>query len=341
MPSKVPEESTATLLSSWLRAFDIPLGALAITVSLNACGGGGGGDSGAPPPAPGPRVGINTAGGWSDSPFISGDGQRLYFMYSRYDFGPFILSGGASAPVLSGPDRPGLHHSTQPFDESDVYVATKNADGSWSEPVNLGLNGAWGDSSGMEVDGGRSFVWLQGNGTTNKIVMATRNLDGTWGAAVELGPAINDHSPGVFQDNPHMSADGTGLWFTSNRAAGSLGARDLWFSSRSGGTWSAPVNLGTPFNTAGDEDQFWFSPGTLDIYWNGPAGLMHCVSNGTGCSAAPTVVTIPGCSIAAEASITDDGQLLYFGCGDPTTGRVSIMYSKRQGAAWGAATPVD
>ena len=287
------------------------------------------------------RLGINTATGWSDSPFISGDGQRLYFMYSRWDFGPFILSGGAAMPVLRGPDRPGLHKSSQPFDESDIYVATRNDDGSWGEPVNLGLNGAWGDASGMEIDGGDTFVWLRGNGTVNKIVMAHRNGDGTWGAPIDLGPGINLHAAGVFQDNPHISADGTALWFTSNRPTGSAGGRDIWFSSLSQGTWSDPVNAGAPFNTVGDEDQFYFRPGTLDLYWNGPQGLMHCTSNGSTCAGAPTVVTIPGCPIAAEASITDDGQLMYFGCGDPATGRVRIMYSRREVSGWGTATPVD
>lgn len=311
-----------------------PFRGFILGAALAACG------PGAPAPSPAEGVGINTAGGWSDSPFISGDGQRLYFMYSRYNFGPWILSGGAQPPVLAGPDRPGLDQSSQPWDESDIYVATKRADGSWGEPVNLGLNGAYGDASGMEIDGGSTFVWLQGNGTTNKIVMAARNPNGTWGAAADLGQGINDDSPGVFQDNPHISADGTALWFTSNRASGSVGGRDLWFASRSGGSWSTPVNLGSPFNTSGDEDQFWFAPGTLDLYWNGPAGLMHCVSNGTTCAAAPTVVRIPGCSIAAEASITDDGQLLYFACGNAATGRVTIMYARRQGS-WGAATPVD
>lgn len=107
--------------------------------------------------------------------------------------------------------------------------------------------------------------------------------------------------------------------------------RDLWASTRAAGTWSDPVNLGTPFNTAGDADQFWFSPGTLDVYWNGPTGLMHCISDGATCSAEPDVVTIPGCQIAAEVSITDDGQVMYFACGDPATGRVSIMHSRRRG----------
>ena len=323
------------MFSSSIRATGVCSGLLILTLSLNNCGGGGSGSTA-------PRVGINTATGWSDSPFISGDGKRLYFMYSRYNFGPWILSGGAQPPALSGPDRPGLHHSsTNPFDESDIYVATKNPDGTWSEAVNLGLNGAYGDSSGMEINGGNTFVWLQGNGTTNNIVMANRNINGTWTPAIDLGPGINDHSPGVFQDNPHISAGGTALWFTSNRPTGSIGGKDIWFSMFSGGVWSPPANINAPFNTVGDEDQFWFSPGSPDIYWNGPSGIMHCVSNGSTCPGVPDVVTIPGCSIAAEVSITDDGKTLYFGCGDPATGRVRIMYSTKQASGWGTAIPVD
>ena len=290
------------------------------------------------------RIPINTASGWSDSPSVSRDGQRLYFMYSRYDFGPWIISGGTTPPVLSGPDRPGLHHSANPWDESDFYMAVRNPDGTWSEAVNLGLNGAYGDSSGMEIDGGNTFIWLQGNGAVNDIVTASKTPDGTWNSPVNLGPGINDHSSGVFQDNPHLSADGQGVWFTSNRPGGA-GARDIWFSLYAGGSWSAPVNMGLPFNTAGEEDQIWIDPvvtATPEIYWNTSEGLKRCTWNGSTCAAAPELVTIPGCSYAAEASITDDGQYLYFGCGDLTTGRVKIMYSiKQPGGSWGQATPVD
>lgn len=311
--------------------------ALVLTAGcLSSCSNGGS--------DPVTRVPINTATGWSDSPHISRDGNRLYFMYSRYDFGPWILSGGTTAPVLSGPDRPGLHHnSANPFDESDIYMATKNPDGTWSEAVNLGFNNAYGDSSGMEINDGNTFIWLQGNGSGNDIVIATKNPDGTWGAAVNLGPDINDHAAGVFQDNPHLSPDGLGIWFTSNRTGGS-GARDIWFSLYASGSWSAPVNMGTPFNSAGDDDQIWISPvgATPDIYWNGPGGMNHCVWTGSACSAPPDAVTIPGCAYAAEVSIPDDGQSLYFGCGNLTTGRVSIMYSvKQQDGSWGTAVPVD
>lgn len=283
---------------------------------------------------------INTAG-WSDSPFISRDGKRLYFMYSRWDFAPWIKSGGVSSPVLAGPDRPGLQKVTvNPFDESDIYMSTKNDDGTWSEPVNLGLNGAYGDASGMEINNGQSFVWLRGNGvTTNQIVRADKNADGTWGAPVSLSAQIN--LTNTVQDNPHISEDGNGVWFTSDRAGGQ-GAKDIWFSFNSGGVWSAPVNLSTTFNSSGDEDQMWISPISNEIYWNTSQGIKTCVSNGSSCAAAPQLMSIPGCDFAAEVSMPDDGQTMYFGCGNATTGRVNIMYSEKQAnGSWGTAKPVD
>jgi hypothetical protein len=315
-----------------------PLAALGAALALASCGGSSGAGGTGPVAS---RLPINTAG-WSDSPFISRDGKRLYFMYSRYDFGPWILSGGATPPRLAGPDRAGLHKSsTNPFDESDIYVSTLNADGSWSEPVAMGFNGNWGDSSGMEINNGNGFVWLRGDGAVNDIVTATRNQDGSWTTPLVLGGGINAHGTGILQDNPHLSPDGNALWFTSTRANGQ-GGKDFWFSMQTNGAWSTPLNVIPPFSSTGDDDQLWISPVSADVYWNGPNGLMHCTSNGSTCTAAPAVVTIPGCGFAAEASMPDDGSRLYFACGNLTTGRVSIMYSVKQpNGSWGPATPVD
>lgn len=310
--------------------------------------------SGKAPPTAAAHIPINTGTGWSDSPFISRDGQRLYFMYSRYNFGPWIMSGGTVQPQATGPARPGLHESTtNPFDESDIYMATKNPDGTWGEAVNLGLNGAYGDSSGMEINNGNTFVWLQGNGTTNKIVMANKNPDGTWGAPIDLGSGSSGNFinyQGYTQDNPHIDPTGTLLWFTSNRPGGA-GGKDIWFSHLVSGSWSAPINVNTlggyATNTAADQDQVWVSPVSNDVYWNDSSqGLMHCVSNGTYCPTsgvgAPAVITFSGCSFAAEASMTDDGKYVYFGCGNLTTGYVTIMYAVKQAnGSWGPATPVD
>jgi hypothetical protein len=289
------------------------------------------------------RIGINTDG-WSDSPFISRDGQRLYFMYSRWDFAPWIASGGISMPTLSGPDRPGLHHNNiHPFDESDIYMATRNPDGSWSEPVAMGFNGDYGDASGMEINNGNTFIWLRGNGSQSRIVMANKNSDGSWGSVVDLGNDIN--SPGMVQDNPHISPDGQALWFVSNRAGGT-GGKDIYFSTKSSSeisaAWSIPINAGSPINTNGDEDQPWISPASMDVFWNGPSGVMHCVSNGSTCSSSPTVVTISGCDYVAEISMPDSGDVMYFACGNTSTFRVKIMYSGKQpNGTWGPATPID
>lgn len=281
---------------------------------------------------------INSAG-WSDSPYISRDGQRLYFMYSRWDFSKIIL--GTGQPELKGPDRPGLNKSANSWDESDIYVSTKNSDGTWSEPVNLGLNGAYGDASGMEYNNGNSFIWLHGNGTGNNIVMATKNANGTWGSIVDPGVGIN--KVGNIQDNPFISEDGNNMWFVSDRSGG-VGGKDNWYSAKSGGVWSAPVNLGIVFNSSGDEDQPWIPNGgaSTDVYWNSPVGLKHCVSNGSGCTGTPDIMTFSGCDAAAEISMPDDGQTAYFGCGSFSTGRVKIMYSRKQSdGSWGPATPVD
>jgi len=321
---------------SRIRALGICLVSLALPLFLGSCKGGNSDSSSSSAQVP-----INAAGGWSDSPFISGDGQRLYFMYSRYDFAPWIISAGVQPPVLSGPDRAGLHHSANPFDEFDIYVARRNPDGTWAEAVSLGLNGAYADSGGMEINGGNTFVWLQANGTASNIVMANRNPDGTWGPAVDPGPGINDHSAGVLQDNPHLSADGKTLWFTSNRPMG-LGGRDIWSSSNSNGSWSAPANVGAPVNTAADDDQFWFSAASPDLYWNRPGEIMRCASTGSTCSGTPEALTIPGCKFPAKPSITDDGLRMYFACRVPETGGIKIMYSiKQDSGSWGVAALVD
>lgn len=281
---------------------------------------------------------INTSMGWSDSPFISRDGNRLYFTYSRWDFSPWIKD-STKLPVLRGPDRPGLRHNTvNPFDESDIYVATKNPDGTWGEPVNLGLNDDWGDASGMEINNGNTFVWLRGNGNFSQLAIANKNPDGTWEKPVEFGATIN--VPGATVDNPHISPDGNALFYTSNQTGGT-GKKDIWFTAKSAGVWSQPIPA-TSFNSTEDDDQFFTPPTSMDIYWTGAMGTMHCVSNGSSCQSPPTLLVIPGCQYPAEISMPDDLQTMYFGCGSFTTGRVSIMYSKKNSnGTWGAATPVD
>ena len=82
---------------------------------------------------------------------------------------------------------------------------------------------------------------------------------GEWSAPVWLGPVVNS----VARDwRPVMSDDGLRLYFHSNRDGG-VGGYDIWVSRRAGRAcpWEAPVNVGTPINSASNDGDASFSPG--------------------------------------------------------------------------------
>lgn len=274
---------------------------------------------------------INSAG-WADSPFISRDGRRLYFMYSRWNY---------LTMQIQGRDRFGLHKDDiNPFDESDIYVSTKRLDGSWGVPAPLGFNTEKGDSSGMELDDGDTFVWIKPIDASGMpdIVVSTRSPQGAWSAPASLSSNVNTN---YIEDNPHMNPTGTGVWFTSNRPGG-LGGKDIWFSQKSSGAWSVPVNLGAPINTAADEDQFWVQPDapTPQIYFNRDSQIYR--TTWTGANFDTPVLVDLGLPFIGEASITDDGQSIYFASGGTAPARIQIMTATSLGGGlWDAPVPVD
>ncbi|MFL5483617.1 MAG: hypothetical protein ACJ8AK_15650 [Gemmatimonadaceae bacterium] len=72
-----------------------------------------------------------------------------------------------------------------------------------------------------------------------------------WSEPVNMGPIINSTGGDV---NSALSTDELSLYMTSNRAGG-LGATDIWVAHRDciGCDWQVPVNLGEPFNSAGQD----------------------------------------------------------------------------------------
>src|SRR5713101_671744 len=100
-----------------------------------------------------------------------------------------------------------------------------------------------------------------------------------WSEPVNLGPVVNSSGAEM---NPGLSPDGLSLYFVSTRVGG-LGGTDIWVSRRACDdcAWQAPVNLGSPINTADADGApalstdghllFFFSDrpggfGQLDIY---------------------------------------------------------------------------
>jgi peptidoglycan-associated lipoprotein len=71
---------------------------------------------------------------------------------------------------------------------------------------------------------------------------------GEWSEPVKI-ELVGDS---LIAGQPSLSADGTSLYFVSDRPGG-YGGKDIWVASGKGGSFDKPVNLGPEINTPGDE----------------------------------------------------------------------------------------
>lgn len=281
---------------------------------------------------------INTSHGWQDSPCISPDGQTLWFMYSRYNFFPIFTGGN---PRLIGPMRLGHHvNDANPFDDSDIYYATKQPNGSWSAPLNWAGNGFAGDSSMMLIQGPPQRMYMTGPGVSGSSDVGYKEYNSgtqTWGSFVPLGTNVN--SAGT-EDNPFVTAAQDRIWFTSDRAGGS-GGKDIWTSTFSGGIWQPAVNAGAVINSTNDEDQFYLNESTGDVFFNRQSQIYHSTWNGS-VFTTPSQVSLNSLPFVAEASCPLDMSKLYFASTDTTNQSITIMVCNNIGGGlWSTPTPVD
>lgn len=273
--------------------------------------------------------------GWSDSPYITGDGEELYYMYSRYNFFP-IFTGGK--PILQGENIEGHHNNdANPFDDSDIYVSSRKQDGTWSKPANLPFNDTRGGCCAMVVEGPPFTIYYQVYTPANKstdLVYRMRDVNGNYGEEINFGPNVNSSSN---EDNPHVSEKQDKVWFTSVRPGGK-GGSDIWYSEKTNGEWRKAVNV-SAINTEKNEDQAWVSKDGSTMYYN--SDRVYKVSIKDGVYGTPQVVDL-GRPIAAEVSLTDDGKEIFFGSADPEAKRIRIYhaYLKADGS-WGTPAPVD
>lgn len=178
------------------------------------------------------------SGTYSDiDPFITPDGQRLYFSSTR--------------PV-NGEEKHDL----------DLWMVERTPRG-WSEPIHLGpevnseLDELYPSAS---ADGTLYFgvgpIYPMPEADWD-IYRARRTRDGF--APREPLVEINTDLPwdpanpqADWEFNPEISIDGRTLVFTSLRPGG-YGSGDLYVSYFRHGAWTTPVNLGPAVNTANDE----------------------------------------------------------------------------------------
>ncbi len=165
------------------------------------------------------------------------------------------------------------------FDQEDLFVANKTADGYITEPmkeINSLLNEG---AHTLSADGNLLIFTLCDGRNMGKVTFGSCDLfrsrkkaDGSWTKPVNMGKRINTTK---WDSQPSLSADGRTLYFVSDRE-GSLGGTDIWMSTIDDeGKWSIPTNLGPKINTTGsDESPFIHADGrTLYFRSTGYLGM--------------------------------------------------------------------
>lgn len=163
----------------------------------------------------------------------------LYISYLTPDgwsapenLGPVInTEAWESAPSLS-PDKRDLYFSSNRpggFGGSDIYIARRLPNGSWSEPRNAGpeINTA-GDESAPFIHADNQTLYFNSNGHTgygdNDLFVVRKKTQQEWSKAENLGYPINTIGD---EGSLVIAADGKTAYYASNRSD-SRGGLDLY-----------------------------------------------------------------------------------------------------------------
>ncbi len=135
----------------------------------------------------------------------------------------------------------------------DVYISYSN-NGIWSNPEVLDtlINTSVHDAcTGLSANGESMFLYRTNEDIVSGDIYESY-FDSTWSKPVKLGENVN--SNGNAETSACYSADGSVIFFSSNRPGG-YGGKDLYRAKKlPNGTWSKPFNLGPKINTPYNED---------------------------------------------------------------------------------------
>jgi outer membrane protein OmpA-like peptidoglycan-associated protein len=178
------------------------------------------------------------------SPLLSSDGNTLIFTSNRSS------------------DKEKIKNQTN-FE--DIYI-THKVDGTWAEPEKISPNitNQYNDAAAsLSHDGNLLFLYYEEGG--GDIYVSTVD-NGEWTVPVPLNRNIN--SPHSWETSACVSADGTKLYFTSNRPGG-YGELDIWVSELdANGQWGKATNLGPNVNTSGHEDAPFIHADGVTLYFS-------------------------------------------------------------------------
>jgi hypothetical protein len=236
------------------------------------------------PPVPLPEA-VNTAGA-EDSPFITPDGETLYFFFT--------------------PD-PGIAPEQQLLDRVTGIYVTHQMNGTLAPARRILLQ----ERGRLALDGcpfvQMDTMWFCSarEGYTGVNLFTARQQGEEWTDWQYSGDQLRDYKVGEV----HLTTDGKELFFHSLRSGG-RGGLDLWVTRFENGVWQEPLNL-AGVNTAGDEGwpfvtadggNLWFTR----TYQGSPA-VFRAIQTASGWGEPELIVS----TFAAEPTLDAEGNLYF------------------------------
>lgn len=155
----------------------------------------------------------------------------------------------------------------------DLFSATLEKDGTWSEPKMLALSDplAWDGSPAFSADGKKLYFASDREHPDakggNDIYYATKDSKGEWSNIKNLGAPVNTRGDDMF---PYE--DAKSLFYFSSTGHPSFGALDLFKLDKKGDTTSVQ-NLGKPLNSNFDDFAITFKDSIMGYFCsNRPGG---------------------------------------------------------------------
>ena len=158
-------------------------------------------------------------------------------------------------PVLTADNETLIFTGLTPERDENMYITHRTKDG-WDVPEEISKNINTINNEGtctISADG-RTLVFTACNRPDTYggcDLFYTKKEGKDWLAPQNMGDVVNSNH---WESQPSLSADGSVLYFTSDRPGG-VGKSDIWQSTRdSSGKWQAPRNLGSAINTPDEEN---------------------------------------------------------------------------------------
>ena len=187
-------------------------------------------------------------------------------------FGPPMPIPGLEAidaiPARLSPDELTLYSSSSQAN-SDIWVAHRSTrTGAFGPPTFLTAENSASSDGNEAVSSDGLTLWFQSNRVANQgyhLYVATRASTLVEFGTPGLAATVNAADPTQNDGQPFVTADGSELWFSSDRTGG-LGSADIWVAKWTGNGFGPP----TPVPELNSSVEDWFptlSADRLTIYF--------------------------------------------------------------------------